>query len=70
MQAVEFMSEVTEQGELPVPRHLADTLPPAKKVRVILLYPSDEAEDADWARLTAAQFLNGYASGDAIYDKE
>jgi hypothetical protein len=70
MQAVEFMSEVTEQGEVPVPRHLADTLPHAKKVRVILLYPSDETNDADWSRLTAEQFLNGYAPGDAIYDKE
>lgn len=70
MQAVEFTSEVNERGELPVPRDLARTLAHAKKVRVILLFPSDDTEDADWSRLTAEQFLNGYAPGDAIYDKE
>ncbi len=69
MQAVEFMSEITKQGELPVPRHLAKNLPPAKKVRVIVLFPSDENEDADWSRLTAEQFLAGYAPGDAVYDQ-
>jgi hypothetical protein len=70
MQAVEFTSEVTERGELPVPSDIAKTLPHSKKVRVILLFPSDEEEDADWSRLTAEQFINGYAPGDAIYDKE
>ena len=69
MQAVEFTSEINEQGEVPVPRHLAETLPHSK-VRVILLFPSNESEDADWLRLTAGQFLDGYAPGDAIYDKE
>ena len=34
MQAVEFMSEITEHGELSVPRQLAENLPHAKKVRV------------------------------------
>ena len=39
------------------------------KVRVLV--PEDnETGDADWSRLTAAQFLKGYAPGDAIYDKE
>lgn len=70
MQAVEFTSEVNEHGELPVPRDLAKTLPRTKKVRVILLFPSDDTEDRDWSRLTAEQFLKGYAAGDAIYDKE
>ncbi len=69
MQAVEFISEVTEAGEVPVPRHLAGTLPHKRKVRVIVLYPT-ESDDADWTRLTAEQFLSGYAPGDAIYDKE
>ena len=70
MQAVEFMSEVTEQGQLPVPHYLAENLPPARKVRVIVLFPSDGMDDADWSRITADQFLSGYAPGDAIYDKE
>ncbi len=70
MQAVEFMSEVTESGEVPVPRQVAIKLPHAKKVRVILLFSSGETDDADWSHLAAEQFLKGYAPGDAIYDKE
>jgi len=49
---------------------VAETLPQSKKVRVILLIPSNDGEDADWSRLTAEQFLKGYAPGDAIYDKD
>ena len=70
MQALEFMSEVTERGELPVPRQVAEKLPHAKTVRVILLFSAEEGDDADWPGLTAEQFLSGYAPGDAIYDKE
>ena len=40
------------------------------QVWVILLFPLDKAEDEAWSRLTTEQFLNGYAPGDAIYDKE
>ena len=69
MQAIEFISEVTERGELRVPRQVAEKLPHAKKVRVILLFSSEGADEADWPRLTAEQFLSGYAPGDAIYDK-
>jgi hypothetical protein len=70
MQAVEFVSEISEQGKLSVPPQLAENLPPATKVRVIVLFPSGETEEADWSRLTSEQFLSGYAPGDAIYDKE
>ena len=70
MQAVEFISEITEQGKLSVPPQLAGNLPHATKMRVIVLFPSDETDDADWSRLAAEQFLHGYAPGDAIYDKE
>ena len=69
MQAVEFTSETTEQGKLPLPEHLADSLPHSTKVRVIILFPADERDNAAWSRCTAEQFLKGYGPGDAIYDK-
>lgn len=53
-----------------MPPRLAASFAPAQKVRVIVLFPSGESDDADWSRLTAEQFLNGDAPGDAIYDKE
>ena len=70
MQAVEFISEISGQGKLSVPPQLAENLPHATRMRVIVLFPSNETNDPDWSRLTAEQFLNGYAPGDAIYDKE
>jgi hypothetical protein len=70
MRAVEFTSEISEQGELRVPQKVARKLPHSKKVRVIVLYSSDETDDAAWSSLTAEQFLAGYAPGDAIYDEE
>lgn len=70
MKAVEFTSEVSDRGQLQVPLEVARRLPQTGKVRVIVLFPSDDAHDADWARLTAEQFLAGYAPGDAMYDEE
>lgn len=29
----------------------------------------DADESADWRRLTAEEFLKGYAEGDSIYDR-
>jgi hypothetical protein len=71
MQAVEFISEVTKDGEVRIPSALAATVPQATKVRVILLFPDEKSgEEADWSRLTAQQFLDGYAPEDAIYDRD
>lgn len=33
-------------------------------------YDPDADDDRDWADFTAAQFLQGYADSDAIYDDE
>ena len=70
MRAVEFDSTVSNEGKLAIPSGLAAELPCDRKVRVILLFPEIENHDADWSRLTATQFLSGYAPGDAIYDQE
>ena len=38
-------------------------------MRGMILVP-DMDEDAEWAALTAEQFLKGYAESDAIYDAD
>ncbi len=72
MQAVEFESVLTEKGDLAIPRDCAPRLPRAQKLRVIVLFgdPAAPAEDLDWSRLTASQFLDGYSEKDAIYDAD
>jgi len=46
-------------------------LPAGKTARVIVLVPdpSDADEQTAWERLTADQFLSGYAAADTVYDQ-
>ncbi len=67
MKTLEFESHLTADRTLPVPSEVAVELEPEQSVRVILILPGD-AEDRDWANLTAEQFLQGYAETDALYD--
>ena len=68
VKAVEFTTELSSASVLTIPKDVAAQLPKVGKARVIIL--TDDSDDAEWSRLTAEQFLNGYAPGDAIYDKE
>ena len=68
MKAVEFTTELSNAAVLAIPKDAAVQLPKSGRARVIVL--TDESDDAEWSRLTAEQFLSGYAPGDAIYDKE
>ena len=68
MKAVEFTAELSGGSVLKIPKDAAVQLPKSGQARVIVL--TAESDDAEWSRLTAEQFLGGYASGDAIYDKE
>jgi hypothetical protein len=67
MKTLEFEARISADRTLTVPPELAAQIQEEQPVRVILLVP-DSAEDREWARLTAEQFLDGYAAGDAIYD--
>ncbi len=67
MKAFEFVSHLTPQDTLTVPAEVAAQLAPRQEVRVLLLV-SETDEDAEWARLTGEQFLQGYDDGDARYD--
>jgi hypothetical protein len=67
MKALEFRARLTQDRTLKIPPGIAAQVPLQQSVRVILLVP-EEAEDQDWAKLTAKQFSKGYAPSDAIYD--
>jgi len=52
---------------LMLPPEIKTELKAGVAVRVILLLP-ETTEHADWARLTAEQFLQGYSERDSVYD--
>lgn len=66
-EALEFEAQVAPDRTLPLPRDVAEHLAPGQRVRVILLL--EAAEDDGWNRLTAEEFLKGYAESDAVYDR-
>jgi len=70
MRAYEFPIKVTPEGGLEIPDALRKVLPANQVVRVIILMaePTDQDEQASWARVTAEEFLAGYNEADAIYD--
>ena len=71
MKAYELPAKITPEGNLELPERLRRLLPAGKTARVIVLVPdpSDADEQTAWERLTADQFLSGYAAADAVYDQ-
>jgi hypothetical protein len=67
MKAFEFETLLNADGTLLLPADLRKQIPPHHTVRVLLLLNESE-EDADWARLTTTQFLQGYDAEDVVYD--
>lgn len=68
MKAFEFQTSLTANRTIDLPSDLQAQLEPGSAVRVILLFPAP-TESNDWNRLTAEQFLKGYAESDSIYDR-
>jgi hypothetical protein len=67
MKAFEFQTTLTDEPMLMLPPEIKTELKAGVAVRVILLLP-ETTEHADWARLTAEQFLQGYSERDSVYD--
>ena len=68
MKALEFETRVNPDQTLTVPAELAQELPAERAIRVLLLVP-ESAEEEEWERLTAEEFLKGYGEGDSVYDQ-
>jgi bifunctional DNA-binding transcriptional regulator/antitoxin component of YhaV-PrlF toxin-antitoxin module len=67
MQAYEFTATVTPEGKVEIPAEVTQKLPVGKLLRLIVFV--DDQDEAGWKRLTAEQFLAGYAEADSIYDE-
>jgi bifunctional DNA-binding transcriptional regulator/antitoxin component of YhaV-PrlF toxin-antitoxin module len=70
MKAYEVPMKVTDQGTLKIPSEIARALKKEEVVRVIILVSEPSDEHAAWSRMTAEQFLAGYAEMDAVYDRQ
>jgi len=64
----QFETNLNPDRTLTVPPDVAAQLGPDTTVHVVL-FTGDAAEEADWQRLAAEQFFQGYAPGDDIYDQ-
>jgi hypothetical protein len=62
----QFSTHLNRNETVTSPSEVAKQLPPDSEVRVVLM--TGDSEEPDWDRLTAEQFLEGYAPGDEIYD--
>jgi hypothetical protein len=71
MKAYEFPAQITADGKLELPNAMLPRSLNDQAVRVIILINETEnsSEPIAWTDLTAAQFLAGYSSVDAIYDE-
>ena len=70
MRAIEFKSKLSKNHIL-IPRKIQAQLrnTDEKNVQVILLFDDSDANaDLELKQLASAQFLNGYAGSDSIYD--
>jgi hypothetical protein len=67
MKAIEFESQMNPDHLLRVPEAVADGIPAQCPIRVLLLIPESD-DDQQWEGLAAAEFGQGYADSDAIYD--
>ena len=69
MKANRFKPELTQSGDLKLPKELqAELAEHNGAADSVVLFLSDAKEDRDWAALTAAQFLEGYDEADSVYD--
>ena len=68
MKVVEFQSQLNPDRTLAVPASAVGSIPVGQPVRVLILIAEDDA-DRDWEQLAAAEFGQGYANSDAIYDQ-
>lgn len=67
MKAVEFTTELNGSNVLEVPSEAAAQLPKAGRARVIV-FTSEENEEAEWRVGAYEQFLGEDPPEDAIYD--
>ncbi|SFF27051.1 hypothetical protein [Thermoflexibacter ruber] len=69
MKALEFSTVIDTTRQIEIPQNYWNLLSKQSKVRIIILIDEPEKEAEDWDKLTAQQFLEGYAAEDAMYDK-
>ena len=67
MKAIEFESQMSPDHSLRVPDAVAVGIPAQRPIRVLLLIPESD-DDQQWENVAAAEFGQGYADSDAIYD--
>ena len=68
MHAIEFITELSEQPVLTVPREVAAQLPKQGRARIIVLTSDESLDDTQWRQAAYEQFMRDDAPEDAIFD--
>ena len=66
MHAIEFITELSDQPVLTVPREVAAQLPKQGRARIIVLTSDEGFEDAQWRQAAYEQFVRDDPPEDAI----
>lgn len=61
----EYHAKLLKDGHLSIPPDIKSKLRPDSEFRVLILL---EEEAAEWNKLTASEFVEGYSAKDRIYD--
>ena len=71
MPAWQFQTHLNPNQTVTIPPEIVAQLRPDETVQVVLKTTkgNEDDEDKDWQQFAAEQFLNGYATGDDIYDQ-
>jgi hypothetical protein len=67
MKTADFNGELTN-GQIAVPREIAEQVPPGAKLQVTLHWP-DAEDESDWRTAGRRQFEAAYAADDSIYEQ-
>ncbi|MBL8210152.1 MAG: hypothetical protein JNK87_05545 [Bryobacterales bacterium] len=68
MKAVEFEATVGRDGQIIVPQHVVNDLPPEEPVRVVMLWDVSST-DSVWREAGRRTFEQAYGPEDIIYEQ-
>jgi hypothetical protein len=67
MNAVEFITELSERPQVSIPSAVAAQLPKSGQARIIIL-TGEDPDDTEWRNASYEQFMRDDANEDSIYD--
>lgn len=68
MQAVEFESSITAEGQIALPADVARQIPAGEQIRVVVIWESTDSDSA-WRAAGRQRFEASYCPEDEVYEQ-